>query len=924
MCKKEATSKPISQGKSMRTKLFLITIFVCFAQLCSSQIRCRVLDKDTKEPIIGATIMLEGTKKITAVSDQDGVFILSNQISRRIKISYIGYYPVVVHPRNKAVFLLVPNTNELEEVVVTAQEGHGLSSVSTISRQAMEHLQPSSFSDLLELLPGGRASDPQLNVPNTINLREVPVASDQYNTTSLGTRFIIDGAPISTHGNMQYLSGALDRTSSKRNFANAGVDMRTLSTDDIQDVMIVRGIPSVQYGELTSGLVKVRRRKGGNDIAARFKADMDTKLFYVAKGFEWQKKKMSLNLSADLLNNKAEPRNLLETYKRITLSGRLNKRWSWGEQDYNALLSIDYGGSFDDDKIDPQFNHGGIDKYKSKYNRYAASLSLDMDNRKEATWLKAVELSASFSYEKNILERTKLVQLDGDTPAAMTRETGESDAVLISPYTYTATHTVDGRPISLFLKANATLGFPVKGVSNALLMGVDYQMDRNMGEGQIYDPLHPVYAETSYRPRRYADIPASQMFAAYLEERMSMGVGASKLDLEAGVRAETMPGINRRFAIYKKVYFDPRFNIGWTFPSFMVAGQKATFAITGGMGWHSMFPTIDLLYPEPTYMDIVQLNYYHENPSFRRMYLQTYVIDPANPQLEAARNFKWEVKGDLEWGGNRLTVTYFVEDMTSGFRSMSLYAPYQYKEYDASGIDHDALTSRPDVHQLPYTTKNVLRSHEFSSNGSRTYKKGIEWILSTIRFPVINTRLTITGAWFKTAYHNSLPIMYKPSKMIAGEPLELVGIYKDDEGFIREMVNTNFTFDTTIPKLKLGFSLSAQCVWFTAEQSMKKDNMPLQYMDTNGNIHTYEESHKKDLYLQHLMRNYTLGMFDRQTVPFFMDLNFKATKKLFNDKMMVALFVNKLWDMHPDYERNGFVIRRYVTPYFGIETNIRL
>ena len=166
--------------------------------------------------------------------------------------------------------------------------------------------------------------------------------------------------------------------------------------------------------------------------------------------------------------------------------------------------------------------------------------------------------------------------------------------------------------------------------------------------------------------------------------------------------------------------------------------------------------------------------------------------------------------------------------------------------------------------------------------------------------------------------------MYKPSKMIAGEALELVGIYKDDEGFIREMVNTNFTFDTTIPKLKLGFSLSAQCVWFTAEQSMKKDNMPLQYMDTNGNIHTYEESHKKDLYLQHLMRNYTSGMFDRQTVPFFMDLNFKATKKLFNDKMMVALFVNKLWDVHPDYERNGFVIRRYVTPYFGIETNIRL
>ena len=96
--------------------------------------------------------------------------------------------------------------------------------------------------------------------------------------------------------------------------------------------------------------------------------------------------------------------------------------------------------------------------------------------------------------------------------------------------------------------------------------------------------------------------------------------------------------------------------------------------------------------------DIVELNYYHEKPEYRRMYLQTYVIDPTNPDLKAARNLKWEVKGDIDWAGNRLTMTYFVEDMKSGFRSMSVYAPYQYKEYDPSGIDPDALSDRPDIH----------------------------------------------------------------------------------------------------------------------------------------------------------------------------------------------------------------------------------
>jgi tonB-dependent receptor plug domain protein len=95
-------------------------------------------------------------------------------------------------------------------------------------------------------------------------------------------------------------------------------------------------------------------------------------------------------------------------------------------------------------------------------------------------------------------------------------------------------------------------------------------------------------------------------------------------------------------------------------------------------------------------------------------------------------------------------------------------------------------------------------------------------------------------------------------------------------------------------------------------------------MDTNGNIHPYTEADAHDTYLQHLVRTYTDGMFRRQTVPFSMDLNLKATKKLFNNRLMVALFVNKLWDIHPDYERNSFVVRRYVTPYFGLEMNVKL
>ncbi|HBH21665.1 MAG TPA: hypothetical protein DDX33_06930, partial [Rikenellaceae bacterium] len=40
-----------------------------------------------------------------------------------------------------------------------------------IGTEAIEHIQPSSFADLLELLPGGMAKDPVLSSPQLINLR---------------------------------------------------------------------------------------------------------------------------------------------------------------------------------------------------------------------------------------------------------------------------------------------------------------------------------------------------------------------------------------------------------------------------------------------------------------------------------------------------------------------------------------------------------------------------------------------------------------------------------------------------------------------------------------------------------------------------------------------------------------------------------
>ena len=897
----------------------MIAVYTVNAQ---TKITGVVLDKGTREPMIGATITVTGSKDIAAVTDVDGRFSVTVPNRANVTISYIGY-KTLVEEAHDGVYLIESQINALNEVVVTAQESQQLSTSSVIGRQAMDHLQPSSFGDMMELIPGGRAQDPYLTGPNTINLREAGAGDNNYATSSLGTSFIIDGAPISTNANLQRVSGGTDSESLKRDFTNRGVDMRSISTDDIERVEIVRGIPSVEYGDLTSGLVKIERRRGGNNITARLKADMGSYLFYVGKGFEWQPRKLSLNINADYLDSRIDPRNTLENYKRITLSARLHKAWSGTHFNTTLATSVDYTGSFDNDKTDPDLNEGAIDTYESSYNRWALMTSFSLKPNDYDSWFKALNATLSTSLDNDNITREKFIQLRRATIAATSTEQGESDAVIL-PYSYTTKHEVDGKPFNLFLKVNAKLQVPTERVSNSLLLGVDWNVDKNYGKGQIFDPTLPLYPGMSGRPRDISMIPASHTLSVYAEENLKTTIAGNTIEVVAGIRGSHMMNLSSRYALNSKFYWDPRVNIGWTFPQFKVGDDVGFVRLSGGLGEHTKMPTIEHLYPEPVYIDLVQFNYYHPNEAYKRIGIMTYVVDPTNYDLRAARNFKWEVSTDINIAGNRLSVTYFRENMTSGFRSTALYAPYYYKLYDTSVIDGSTITGPPSMEGVPYEATRELVAHSRYSNGSQTKKEGIEYTFASRRIEKIHTRLTINGAWFKTVHRNSVALMERPSQVVGDRQVPFVGIYKDIEGYTDEMVNTNFTLDTDVPRLKLGFSVSAQCQWFTSNQRLPISNYPDQYMDIDGDMHNWTPELVDDVLLRYLIRNNTESMYNLFKVPFSMNINFKVTKKFFNDHLHIAMFCNKIWDYTPNYERDGVTIRRHVTPYFGLEMNIKL
>lgn len=154
------------------------------------------------EPLAYATVMLKGSTGETPYgrpTDEKGIALFTVPVGTyEVHITYIGYTPyteTLSIREGDALYRplwLEPSSVAIDDVVVTATESKGITSSSMIDRKAMEHLQPSSFSDLLSLLPGGKASAPSLSAPNQIHLREIGIASDDYNTSSLGTSFVVE------------------------------------------------------------------------------------------------------------------------------------------------------------------------------------------------------------------------------------------------------------------------------------------------------------------------------------------------------------------------------------------------------------------------------------------------------------------------------------------------------------------------------------------------------------------------------------------------------------------------------------------------------------------------------------------------------------------------------------------------------------
>lgn len=880
---------------------------------------------ENQQKLKGVTVK---SSQNSAVTDENGNAILVlSEGKYHIKITHSNYqekeFDVNLNSSKTFNFQLQP-VDKLEEIIIFSKEGKGLTTKTIIDRKAMEHLQPSSFTDLMELLPGGLAKTPSLSVNNRPLLREnrggLSNEPGKYDTSSLGVQFMIDGNVINSNADMQV---SLDNrqfgySPEARETATTGVDMRTISTNDIEKVEIIRGIPSASYGDLTSGVIKIERKIGESPLQARFKADGFSKQYYVGKGFKindnWQ-----ISAGADFLDSKADPTDNFENYQRITASIRSKKKGNLWSNPLEWRSNIDFSSNIDSKKNDPDNGVPDIDRYKQTRTRISFTNNF-LYSLEKSSFFDKIILNTAIRQGFEKIDQTKLVQLSGPRSFSLATEQGENVGVF-PVLRYISEYSTEGKPLDITALLQTTGTRNTFGINHQYEAGLDWRYSKNNGRGLIYDMNSPYAAElNNLRPRPFNDIPASNLMAAFLGDQMSFAVDEHKFTLYTGLRFSKQMGIDKSYAISKKIFVEPRINLQYNLPHLMINNSPLKTDITLGYGQFYKQPTLLMLYPNRKYWDYTQLNYYHNDAQYRYVNFMTYVQNLENKALEAAKSIKKEIGLDLSYKNHSIFLTYFKEDMSNGFRQMKHTVLHTYKQYDASQVDLSQWNNGPNLANTPYIEKKTNANYSLTENGSATIKNGIEFGYTSPRIKAINTRFTLSGAYFKTQYRNSIPVIEQPTASIGSDGFPYYGIYQNDTGYVNSNMNYNLFVDTYIPKLDLTISASFQGSFFDYNRNDQRIAEPISYYGIDGIIHPFTEADKTDTYKQWLVRNVSTSDNLAREYTFTFGANLKVTKSIYKD-IRTSMFVTRIFNYNAPYYFNNLKIERKGTnrPYFGME-----
>lgn len=907
-------------------KLIFIAFFISglcsalFAQTDKATVEGVVRDSDGK-PLSFATMFiaelgtgvstdLEGKFRFTGTKGTEYTLNVSylNHVDKEVKVKAGSPEPLVI--------VLEEQSYELAEVVVMADYKKNQGSTAVINQQALEHIQPTSVADVLSLIPGGLFRESSATGFNRISLRQ----SGSDDNTSLGMAVVMDGIPQDNDGFRASIPGLSTDEYSDRLGMNRGIDLKTLSTDHIRKIEIVKGISSAKLGNLSSGVIQTTSKIGITPTQLRMKVDPLTKLIYLGKGFRISPKMGYLHTGIDYTSVYDDRRDPMSKYSRLTGQVTYNNSVDVGDKTlflFFKLSEVYTLNQAKEDELTQDYN----ESFRNKYSRTGASFKAQMYDLGKI--VDNVEFIASADYTYDLIDRNRLVQTGTPLPSPLATEEGESEGIYL-PSTYYSPFQIENKPLSLLTQLNAESLFETRSFRHKVIYGLSWKRTKNYGEGVMVDMTRPPYPGNNeyVRPVPNRSIPALSVGAAYAEEQLKHSNRWFDFELNAGVRFTQMFNLDTKYTELRKLQVEPRINAALSFNIDLAGGKSLRNMFRFGFGQENKLPTLDYIYPDRVYKDMIVLNAYtKQDDPFNHLITYTKIYDVTNNSLRPNRNTKYEAGWDVEYEGYSLSLTFFKEHSDRGFESVAEYSPVRYTRY-VDPIDGQPIVGRrpekEDYVADPYAT---FVDMDIVRNSMKVEKKGLEYLLRFPKIIPLSTTVEINGAYYDTRYSSGAPLQYHPAFRDDDRPQPYVGIYRRQDITRQRIFNTNLWFNTNIPRYKMIFTTFFQFIWLNEEMRINGDEYPSAYFDTDGRMHTVDDRILQSIKDGHTVwRHYHIYKEDfSETLPVSLTVNFKVTKE-FSRMIRASFFVNNILDINPLYKnRYNQNVRVWQKSFFGAE-----
>ncbi len=227
----------------IRRIYFLIVFLITFISFSfagnTGKIAGKIVDAKTREPIIGATVLLEGTV-FGAGTDLDGRYTILNipPGTYSLKVSAIGYGGINRKNVQVSIDLTTREDFELSEAAIQTQEVVAIAEKPLVQKDLTASTAVIS-SDQLQTLP-------VTEFTQVLNLQAGYVGGHVRGGRKGEVGYWIDGVPVTD--------------------SYDGSNVVEVNKDMIQELQLISGAFNAEYGQAMSGIVNIATKDGGTDF----------------------------------------------------------------------------------------------------------------------------------------------------------------------------------------------------------------------------------------------------------------------------------------------------------------------------------------------------------------------------------------------------------------------------------------------------------------------------------------------------------------------------------------------------------------------------------------------------------------------------------------------------------------------------------